>query len=206
MTASPYIRFERQIKIIIDARNVLNSSIPKSKSGQIALEYSIQGLYLVAVRSFESYLEEQIIALATKKQIWKSRILGDKRERFELRLQEHRPKFVHELILNGRKYADYLPFEQTQSIANKLFVGGRPFALVSNSEKSLINRCVKVRHCIAHDSSHSRKQFLSAYSAVKRPRRRSPLPIDYLEDQIRRGTTFFEHDIAALSTIARLLS
>lgn len=206
MSSAPYVVFGRRVRAVLDARRRLLASLPGNGSDRVAREYAIQGLYLVGVRSFETFLEDQIFQLATEKSVWKSRLVSGTRLSCKLRMKENRPTFVREIIFQGKDYADYLPYERTIKIANQLFVGGRPFSLLDASQKSSLNRCLRVRHYIAHDSDYAARVFANSVRAVKPFRMKQPTPIHYLQENIRSGVSFFEHDLATLYSVAGFLS
>jgi hypothetical protein len=205
---SPAEEFRSTITNLLAGRNVLNAELlGKSRAARQARAYSLQGLYLVAVRSFEAFLEDQVTALACDKVAWSSRTLRDgTRVKWSQRLSERRPKIVKSIIMRGKDYVDFLPYDRTIEISKLLFHGGRPFSHLDQTHRDSLTRCIRVRNYIAHESDHSYKMFLRSYSQIKTSRVARPKAIHYLDDQIRAGVTFFEHDIAALVTISRFLS
>ncbi len=204
---TPVDDFQSTIRKLMAGRDVLNAQLTSTRAFKQARAYALQGLYLVAVRSFESFLEDQIHALACGRVSWSARNLanGDSVE-WSQRLVEQRPKIVKTIMLRGRDYVDYLPFERTAEIARLLFHGGRPFTKLEQVHRESLTRCLRVRHYIAHESDHSYRLFLDSYARIKPSRSRRPKAIHYLDDQIRAGVTFFEHDLSELVTIARFLS
>jgi hypothetical protein len=205
---SPADEFRSTIANLLAGRDVLNAELlGKSRAARQARAYSLQGLYLVAVRSFEAFLEDQVIALACEKTEWTSRRLSNgTRVQWSRRLKERRPQLVKSIILRGREYVDFMPYEATIEISKLLFHGGRPFANLEQPYRISLTRCIRVRNYIAHESDHSYKMFLRSYSQIKTSRVSRPKAIHYLDDQIRAGVTFFEHDISELVTISRFLS
>jgi hypothetical protein len=118
---------------------------------------------------------------------------------------ELRPEFVKLLMLGGKEYVDYLPYDRTEKISQLLFTGGRPFTLLGRPEKTTLRRCQRVRNYIAHRSDFARAKFLSEYQNIKPLRVAKPTPSHYLDDQIRAGVTLFEHDLAELAAISNFL-
>lgn len=201
----PKAQFQSTILSLINARTVVITTLKNGRDEKRAREYAVQGLYLVAVRSFEAFLEDQIHGLATKKVKWKSRQMSGVRVRCTNRLKEQRPEFVKQLMLGGKSYADYLPYEHTEKISKLLFTGGRPFTLLCETDKTTLRRCQRVRNYIAHRSDFARSKFLIEYESIKSTRVSNPMPIHYLDDQIRAGVTLFEHDLSQLAAISNFL-
>lgn len=203
---TPKSHFQSTITNLLNARKALNNSLRSGRSDRWARDYSVQGLYLIGVRSFEAFLEDQIHALATKKEKWQSRHVGGSRVVCYNRLMEQRPELVRLLILAGKEYTDYLPYERTEKIAELLFRGGKPFTLLTGNDKTTLRRCQRVRNYIAHPSKSARAKFMTDYKLIKPIRIAKPTPSHYLEDQIRVGVTFFEHDLSQLAAISNFLS
>ena len=191
--------------VIVSRRRVL-LTLSSNRDDARARDYVIQGLYLVGVRSFENFIEGQIVGLATGKLSWKPRVIGPARCNCTTRFNEKRLSFANELIFAGKEYADYLPYQRTTSIAKRIFVSGRPFSLLGDNEKSTINRCIKVRHYIAHNSDHAARDFVKTVTAIKKFRVKKPSVTHYLNENIRSGVSFFEHDLATLVSAAKFLS
>jgi hypothetical protein len=205
----PAEEFRSTIANLLAGRDVLNAELlRKSRAARQARAYSVQGLYLVAVRSFETFLEDQVLALASGKVRWASR--KDQkgvRLRWERRLKEERLDMLKNIIRGRRDYADFLPYERTMELSELLFKGGRPFTELPKSDRDFIVRCHRVRNYIAHESDYAYGRFMKSYKEIKPSLRiQFPKPIHYLDDQIRSHVTFFEHDLAQLVSISRFLS
>jgi hypothetical protein len=204
---APVDELQSTILNLLAGRDVLNAQLAGNRGSRQARAYALQGLYLVAVRSFETFLEDQMLHLASNKIQWRSRRLTNGvRVKWSNRLRETRPEIVKTIILRDRDYVDYLPYERSVELAQILFKGGRPFISLEQQHKDLLVRCQRVRNYIAHESDFAYDKFFRSYSAIKPIRLRRPKPIHYLDDQIRAGVTLFEHDLTQLITIARFLS
>lgn len=204
---TPATQFLSTITSLMEARAAIVTTLTIGRVNKQAREYAIQGLYLVAIRSFEAFLEDQIYALATEKVRWTSRSIGGgARVRWSNRLRENRHEFIKDMVLRGKDYTDYLPYEKTMEVAKLLFIGGRPFTLLPDPERQTLRRCTRVRNYIAHRSEFARRKFINDYKGVKPLRVSNPKPIHYLDDQIRLGVTLFEHDLTQLAVISKILS
>jgi hypothetical protein len=203
---NPIDKFQTTISSLITARTLLSLHLSSGRAEVQARAYSVQGLYLMGIRAFEGFLEDQIHSLATKKIRWSSREVDGIRHRCSNRLQEYRSPFVKELMLRGKDYADYLPYEKTKDLSTTLFTGGRPFTILPQSDQSTLRRCLKVRNYIAHRSEAAKEKFVKEYRNIKPIRVSNPLPIHYLDDQIRANVSLFEHDLSQLAAISNFLS
>lgn len=205
---SPADEFRSTVSNLLAGRDVLNAELlGKSRDAQRARAYSLQGLYLVGVRSFETFLEDQVLSLASGKVTWASRNgHHGNRLRWEKRLREERLEMVKSIILRGDDYVDFLPYERTIKLSELLFKGGRPFSELPADDRVSLVRCQRVRNYIAHESKFAYGRFMRSYQQVKPIRIQTPKPIHYLDDQIRAGVTMFEHDLTQLLTISRFLS
>lgn len=204
---SPVDEFQSTVSNLLAGRDELNRNLSGSRAAKQARAYSLQGLYLVGVRSFESFLEEQILALASGKIQWVSRRLANgTRIRWSQRLSKTRAKIVKSIILRDRDYIDYLPYERNMEISEMLFHGGRPFTHLEQPYRVSLVPCQRVRNYIAHESEFAYEKFIKSYSAIKSIRITRPKPVHYLDDEIRAGVTMYERDLTQLLLIARFLS
>lgn len=202
----PCAVFEKTVKKLLASRTELNRHLSGTLAARRAREDSLQGLYLIAVRSFETFLEEEIILLASGKAHWASRVVNGTRLRHENRLRETRTRMIKEVLLAGKNYTDYLPYERCELAARLVFVGGRPFTYLGDAERRALTRCLSVRNYIAHESEFSRKKYLKSYRALKPTLIKTPRPAQYLDDNIRLGVTMFENDLIQMYSISRFLS
>ena len=199
-------KFEGVAHSLLSARTELNARLTGSRRADQAREFSLQGLYLTGIRSFEGFLEDQIVEIASGNHTWATRQVGGERIACAIRLTERRRMMVRDIILARKDYVDFLPYERTQDIAKVLFVGGRPFVNITAADRATLTRCLRVRNYIAHRSKSAYTKFYREYVSFRPLRIRTPRPIHYLDDNIRAGVSFFEHDVISLITIARFLS
>jgi hypothetical protein len=55
--------FQQTIQKLLSSRAEINSALMATPAARIARENALEGLYLVAVRSFEAFLEDQMLHL-----------------------------------------------------------------------------------------------------------------------------------------------
>lgn len=115
------------------------------------IEQVYVGLYLDAIVSFERYMEEIFLGYLTNRIALTSKV-------------HPRVTFVsnivaREVVLGGKSYVDWFPYDQTIKRADAFFRGGMPFRVLTNSDKNTIVRLMEIRNAMAHKSSHSIKVF-----------------------------------------------
>jgi hypothetical protein len=106
------------------------------------------------------------------------------------------------IVTAGRKYVDWLPFDRhTEPRASAFLSGGRPFSKLENSDRRALDQLDVIRNALAHESSHSLRQFRRLYTEGK------ALPVDqltpsgYLRGQHSIGTTRFTNTLNEVAGI-----
>lgn len=187
----------------------IDSSLKRmgSKSANHEEEHLIlQGTYLFGVRSFEYFLEQQLIHLCHPGTVWGPKVVAGKTRSFVRKLGDSNPNRIKAILTMGASYADYLPIDRTQQKASVLFARGRPFSLLQGNHKEIIKRAHTVRNLIAHESEHAMKQFTKVVCS------RYPLPPEkrnasgYLLYEAIKGTPMAKQDLAGLFDAAAFLS
>ena len=128
-----------------------------------------EGLFLRAVTAFEAFLEEYFYLVVDEKAGFPQRArVGCQISVRSARLQP--------ILLQGKKYLDWLPFDQTKKRANLFLRGGRPFLTMAPVHVNAIHRTVVLRHAIAHSGEHAKEQFRKVVlqNLVLRPDEQTP--------------------------------
>ncbi len=198
--------FRMTIQQILRARSQLEKRHARRGTPNTTRSFAVQGLYLLGIRAFESYLEEQILNLATGESTWAARVIDGVSHVCVPRLRENRRDLLIEIVFRNRAYATYLPYRNTQDLAKFLFEGGAPFTSLAIAEKQILSRCSKVRNFIAHNSASARAEFVEEATKIAAFRRTPRRVIDYLDLGMRAGVTYFEHDITTLVRVANFPS
>lgn len=160
-----------------------------------------EALFLNAVTFFEAFLEELFLGLLVdSKGVQSGR--GSVRALSVVRSHQ----VARAMILSGRNYVDWLPYDLTKTRAQLFFSGGRPFTLLDPSMEQDLQRAIWIRNAIAHRSKHARKVFLSKVvgSLVLAPRERSPA--GYLRSILAAPQTRYGYLTARLAITAQLLA
>jgi hypothetical protein len=120
-----------------------------------------EGLFVSVFTAFESFVEELFVGLL---------VAGGRKETGVVvpRVTVRSYSVARQLVFGlGRRYADWLPYDQTEQRAVLFFRGGRPFANLRKdaadpsvgSVRDVLDRGVVIRNAIAHKSEHSLARF-----------------------------------------------
>lgn len=164
------------------------------------IEQVYVGLYLDAIVSLERFIEELF--------------LGYLSGRFFTSTQVHpRVTFAsnsvaRDIVLSGKSYVDWFPYDHTIKRANAFFRSGAPFTTLDKTDKTTIENLMAIRNAMAHKSSHSIKIFekyiLSGLSLTGKER----TPPGYLRSIFRASPdqTRYENLIIEMAGIAQKLA
>jgi hypothetical protein len=174
------------------------TSIPQKDVARV-----YESLFLNAVTLFEAFLEDLFIGLLV---VGKGVVSGHSSIHPRIVVRSH--QVAREVALQGRRYLDWLPYEQTGARAEVFFTGGRPFTLLSKPLKDDIQKCVWIRNAIAHRSDHARTVFLrNVVGSLSLPPRER-IPSGYLRSILAAypKQTRYEYLVARLSATAAFLA
>ena len=132
-----------------------------------------EGLFLHAVTSFESFIENLFVGLLVTGggvAPWRTDITPRIVVRSHAIARELTWGFGHQ------RYATWLPYDGTVKRAKVLFRGGRPFSSLDEADERWIRRSVTIRNAIAHKSRESLRKFDCNVIGVRsiRPSERKP--------------------------------
>ena len=164
------------------------------------IEEVYAALFLDAVVSFEGLIEGLFIGLLTGK-------VRSRRANVNVRVKIQSDRVARELVLQGRKFFDWLPYERTKIISNVFFTGGRPFTLITQDEEKHIDKCLAIRHAIAHQSRHAVSKFKREVLADLPLTPRDSRPKSFLRVQFSANppTIHYEQIVGELFKIASKL-
>lgn len=111
-----------------------------------------EALFLRAVTSFEVFLESLFLSIMQEK-------IRYPKKRVSLRMKTTSSEALKEILLQGDKYMDWLPFRKTEDRAKLYLKDGRPFTELNDGDKSMIKTITTIRHAIAHKSPHAISEF-----------------------------------------------
>ena len=172
-------------------------------NGQLVLrdiEEVYAAIFLNSVVSFEVMIEELFIGLLAGK-------VNSRFSNVNSRVKITSHIVAREVVLQGRKFFDWLPYDRTITIANVFFTGGRPFTIITKVDEKHIDKCITIRHAIAHQSQHAISKFknevLKGLSLIPRDRR----PKSFLRAQFSATPpiNYYQQLVGDLHKIARKL-
>lgn len=93
------------------------------------------------------------------------------------------PLVARELLLSGRNYVDWLPYNNTKELAKRFLRNGYPFLELSKTQEENLETVRIIRNAIAHDSDHAIALFNTKVIGTLPipPTQRSP--VGYLRGQ-----------------------
>ncbi len=174
-------------------RLVISGHLPRRD-----VERVYEGLFLSAITRFEVFVEELFLGLLAGK------IAPDSCNAV-LRAQFGSAQAARDIVMRGRKYVDWLPYDRTEEIAIAFFEGGRPFTNLGAADKANLRLWLILRHAIAHKSKHAQEQLRKHVIGATPLAPRESTPAGYLRSQYRiapprtRFETFLD-DIRAVGT------
>lgn len=110
-----------------------------------------EGIFLRTVTSFENLIEELFIGFLT------GRITPA--QTVQPRVNFRSSAVARDVVLGGRAYVDWLPYEYTEKRADAFFRAGLPFRKLDKSEKRSLDRIITIRNAVAHQSRAALKKF-----------------------------------------------
>lgn len=155
-----------------------------------------EGLYLDAITSFESSIEDLFIQVLTGQ--FTSRGVATQ-------VRVHSKQVARDILLGGgRKYLDWLPYDRTEERAKAFLRAGEPFTRLGRPEKRTIEELLIVRNAIAHKSQYSKDRFIQLISVFPLlPRERTPA--GFLRSNIDPSTNRYQYYIAEMARMIQLL-
>jgi hypothetical protein len=200
MQADVLKRFQRHLEKIEITRTRMDSL---HSQGQIALrdlESVYEALFLRAVTSFEAFLEELFIAILREKTRYSQR-------RVSLRMKATSSAALLEILLQGKDYMQWLPFNETERRARLYLKGGKPFSDLTDGDKSMMKTISTIRNAIAHRSEFAMNQFATKVVGNQPLLPRERTPAGYLRVPVgaRPATTKFDSYMGELSRLSATL-
>ena len=110
-----------------------------------------EGIFLRTVTTCEGLMEDLFVGLLAG---------GIKPGRsVHPRVQFKSYTIARDIVLGGRAYVDWLPFNVTEKRADAFFRGGYPFRNLEKNDKKELERVIFIRNAIAHQSRSASEKF-----------------------------------------------
>jgi hypothetical protein len=163
------------------------------------VEHVYGSLFITAVASFEALLEELFLGLLS------GRLVG--RATIRPRVSVSSDRVARNVVYGGRPYFDWLPYRNTTDRADIFFVGGRPFSILDDGDRSTIARMLCIRNALAHQSEFARRKFREEVigSTPLLPPEKTPTGFLRSAFRVSPVQTRYEELTIELSTISRRL-
>jgi hypothetical protein len=145
-------RFISHLSYVEPTRSKMESYISQNSIVRRDIELIYMGLYLEAVCSFERFVEEIFIGLLVGR-------ISHSSPDVVARVHFRSDIIAREVVLNGNRYVDWLPYEHTESRAKAYFRNGKPFTLLNPVEKHTLEDICCIRNAIAHRSVYATRRF-----------------------------------------------
>ena len=178
----------RRIESLEKTRDRMESLFDAKEISKKDIEQVYKGLFLDMVSSFESIIEEIFVYFLL--------------EKHQLKVKKIKPivRFKNnpsakKIIFNNNDWVDWLPYGRTIKLADIYFLNGYPFTTlgfadpaknrtdIDNAKKAL-TEISKIRNAIAHQSSHSKEQFLKSIAGYTlSPQEKTP--VGFLRNEFR---------------------
>ncbi len=110
-----------------------------------------EGIFLRTVTTFEGLMEDLFVGLLA------GGITPSKNCHPRVTFQSH--AVARDVMLGGRAFVDWLPYNFTDKRAAAFFRGGYPFANLAKVDIKLLDRIILVRNAVAHQSRAARRKF-----------------------------------------------
>lgn len=189
-------RFQRSLQRVDATRARMESLYGKSEINEGDMDSVYEALFLRAVTSFESFLEELFLA------ILQGRVQYARGRNVKLRMTVTSRDALMGILLQRQKYLTWLPFKDTIERAELYLVGGRPFTEWDNADRSMLRTIGTIRNAIAHRSSHAMNEFSKHVIASQALLPRERKPAGFLRSEVHGGRKRFQIYVGQLSSVA----
>ena len=163
------------------------------------LDSVYEALFLRAVTSFESFVEELFIAILER------RTKYHKSRKVVLRMTADSRESLMGIVYQNYDYLNWLPFDKTEGRARLYFLDGKPFTEIKDPDRTVIKTISTIRNAIAHKSHHSIQQFEKKVLGSRSLLRGERTPAGFLRSKVHSSGNAFEVYIGELGRIAVFL-
>jgi hypothetical protein len=166
------------------------------------LDAVYEALFLRAVTSFESFLEDLFLG------ILEGRVKYHSRKGISRKVIARTREAMNDIVFHagdGRKnqFLSWLPFDKTEDRAMIYLVDGKPFSSVDRGDRSIVKTITIVRNAIAHRSKYSMDAFREKVIGEQALLKNERTPAGYLQSRVHSGGNRFESYVGTLGKVAR---
>src|SRR4030067_1133454 len=192
--------FNSYIKSLERTRRKIESLFSQGDLSRREIEQIYGSLFLHVVIDFESFIENMFLGLLTNRfKIKKSKIVP--RVRFQSDI------IARDVVLGGKRYVNWLPYEETENRAKIFFRNGLPFKSLDNNEIENLKNIHCIRNALAHRSRYSMQKFEKQVVGSMPLTKREKSPGGFLKSHFRISPTQtrYENLVSEMSTIVAKL-
>jgi hypothetical protein len=115
------------------------------------------------------------------------------------------PVVAREVILAGRRYVDWLPYELTKERAAAYLRGGLPFTRLSSVQEETFERMRIIRNAVARGGDHAMRVFVNRVTSGSALPPSQLIPAGYLRGQHSPNQSRFNYLLAQSATAINAL-
>jgi hypothetical protein len=188
-------RFKKRVRRFELTAERLERTFDSGSLTRRDLEALYEGLFLGAVVELETFLELLFTSIMLGRISYGG---GRVVPRVEVRSSAVLADILHE----GKRYIDWFPYSETETRAKSYLRGGRPFTLLTLSQKDSLQRWLWIRNAIAHSGKHAQDVFERNVIGPTPLPPRERTPAGFLRSEIRKGVSRFEHNLDEMKSVA----
>lgn len=155
----------QKAKKLLDSfkEKVISKELVRSKMEDLLASRNIEeadilfiydGLFLSLFTDFEKFLEDLFFGLIQGR-IYIEGTRIDSIRKVKVSPQEE----IESVILAGKVYLEWLPYQKTIDRAKIFFINGDPFNRLDNNQRGVMGEYHKIRNAIAHKSLKAQSDF-----------------------------------------------
>lgn len=200
MPRAALVSFHRQLRNLDYTRKRMETLFKESEIVLRDLHSVYEGLFLRAVTGFEVFLEELFLGILERRIRYRGRGVS-------LRMRATSTQALRQILLQGDKYLDWLPYSKTLDRAELYLNDGKPFTDLDDGDRSVIQQVTAIRHAIAHKGGHAMAVFQRTVIGNLPLLRDDRKPAGFLRYPFRQSPaqSRFEYYVAELGRIALVL-
>lgn len=168
--------FATHISSLESTRQKMEGLLVSNQIGLDDIEKVYAGLYLSVFTEFEGLIEELFLGLLA------ASITSSKSKPT---VHSSNSTIVREVMMIGKNYLDWLPYDRTLERAKVLFQNGEPFSLLQANQSQSLTRFLRIRNVIAHKSDYALQQFQKEVIGNKPLLPQERTPTGFLRSQYR---------------------
>lgn len=190
---------QRSLRTLDYTRTRMERLYQDRKIAERDLHTVYESLFLRAVTSFESFLEELFIAVLERRVTYKQA------RKVCVRVTTNTRQALMSVLLQDRDYLSWLPFSNTERRATIYLTGGRPFTGLDDSDKSMVKTITTIRNAIAHRSKYAMDEFDRTVIGSRTLLRGERRPAGFLRSNVGTAHNQFQVYVGELARIAAIL-